>query len=290
MAKAVVKDVIFLLRKRFLSTSTGLSSLPKPSSSFTFDFLKSCGLPSESALSISGKLQIDKDKQYRPQSVFNFLKYHCFSDTQIVEIVGKYPRVLFCKVENNLKPKVEFLIQSGFEAVLTNHGKILGAVNDLRKLGIEPNKPVFVYALSVILQMTGSTWKTKLEMMKSMGWSEEDILSTFKSYPACLATSETKFRRAMDFYVNTMGLEPKSIIRYPKFLTFSIDKRLVPRYNVLKLLESKKLLSGRKNIKWQLTLTEHEFLKKFVIKFQDEIPGILDMYRAGVVGVTGSKA
>ncbi|KAJ8755911.1 hypothetical protein K2173_024456 [Erythroxylum novogranatense] len=367
MAKAVGRDLISSLQKRFLSTSTG------PSSSFTVDFLvRTCGLSSDSALSISKKLQIDRDKQNQSRRVVRFLKSHGFSDTHIAKMVGKHPLILYCGVESNLKPKVEFLIQSGFggkdlhELVLANpkifwrslnshikpsvdflklyldsnekilssmrraswllsadfrsslqknvdflikeglsvqkvtnlmvsqprtvmrkHEKFVDAVNDVEKLGIEPRQPAFVNALRVILQMSRPTWKMKMEVMKSLGWSEEDSLMAFKRDPLWIALSAEKIRRGMDFYLNTLELESESIIAYPKFLMYSIDTRLVPRYNVLKVLKSKKLISPDRDIKWLITMNEKTFLQKFVIKFQKEIPGIMDMYCGSAADGTG---
>ena len=47
-----------------------------------------------------------------------FLKSHDFDNTHIAELIKKRPRILLSKVEDNLKPKIEFLTQNGFVAKL----------------------------------------------------------------------------------------------------------------------------------------------------------------------------
>jgi mTERF domain-containing protein len=53
---------------------------------------------------------------------------------------------------------------------------------------------------------------------------------------------------------------------------------LLPRYNVLKILESKKLIKKDLKIKNLLKINEKEFLKNYVYKYVDDIPGLLDLY------------
>ena len=360
------RNLLSLMQNRFLTTSAAKNSSTSQllSSSFTVNYLvNSCGLPLEAALSTSQKLKLKENNLQRPQAVLTFLKSHGFDSTQIAELIKKRPRILQCKVEDNLKPKIEFLIQNGFvgkllsdfivlnpvflrrglsshikpsfqflntylennenvvaavkrsswllnydftrilqpnidfliregvplhsisKLILTQPRTIMQKVNRLedavqtvKKLGLEPTSPVFMYALRVLVSMNESTWNRKMEVLKSLGWSEEDIWLVFKNNPQCLACSEEKMRNAMDFYVNTMEMDIESIIRYPRFLMYAVDKRLRPRYNVLKVLKSKNLLKESKNYAWLLTLNENTFYKNYVVKHSDSIPGLMELY------------
>lgn len=149
----------------------------------------------------------------------------------------------------------------------------------VKKLGLEPASPVFMHALRVLVSMNESTWNRKMEVLKSLGWSEEDLWLVFKNNLQCLACLKEKMRSAMDFYVNTMEMGIESIIRYPRFLMYAVDKRLRPRYNDLKVLKSKSLLKEGKNYAWLLTLNENTFYKNYVVKHSDSIPGLMELYR-----------
>ncbi|EEF36829.1 conserved hypothetical protein [Ricinus communis] len=320
MANNQIRNLLSHIQKRFFISSVTLSSTPlsaTSSSSFTVHYLlKSCGLPLESAISVSEKLQLDAKNQQRTQSVVDLLKSHNFSDTQLVKLIEKRPAVLQCKAQENIQPKFEYLIKQGFKAairrsswlltfdlkgtmqpnvefllkegvpaygiekmillqpraIMQKHDRMVYAVNAVKNLGLEPKSRMFIHAVRVIISMSELTWKKKFEMMKSMGWNEEEILSAFKRDPLCLACSEEKIKNAMDFYLNTMKLKPHVIIAYPKFLMYAIDTRLRPRYNVLKVLESKKLIEGDKKIEWLLTINEKTFLQQYVIKYVDKVP------------------
>ncbi|KAL0007325.1 hypothetical protein SO802_008827 [Lithocarpus litseifolius] len=210
----------------------------------------------------SQKLKLEENNLRRPQAVLAFLKSHGFDNTHIAELIKKRPRILQSKVEDNLKPKIEFLTQNGFV------GKLLA---DLIVL----NPVIF----RVLVSMKESNWNRKMEVLKSFGWSEEAIWSVFKSNPLCLGCSEEKMKSAMDFCVNTMEMDVETIIRYPRFLTYAVDNRLRPRYNVLKVLKSKNLLKEGKNYASLANQAENTLYKNYVVKHSDSIPGLMELYR-----------
>jgi mTERF domain-containing protein len=115
-------------------------------------------------------------------------------------------------------------------------------------------------------------------VLKSLGWTEEEILQAFKRCPFCFTCSEEKIRSVVDFLVNTLKMELRTVIGRPEFLMLSVDKRIRPRYNVLKILESKKLVIGKKNMKQLLTMRENNFFQNYVIKYADKVPGLLEAY------------
>ncbi|XP_065867778.1 uncharacterized protein [Euphorbia lathyris] len=371
LSNNLIRNVFSQIHKRFLQSSATLSSTPplpytvtSSSSSFTVQFLvNSCGLPLKSALSISGKFQLDERNPQKPQSVLQLLKSHHFSDTQVAKLIVKYPRILHIKVKDNLQPKLEYFVESGFAgellpqiivskpyalfrsldsqikpcveflrsflhsndkiatAILRSRwlfdfnlngmmranvdflmkegvpshgigklilsGRVLSynsetmiyAVNDVKTLGLEPNAPMFVHALKVMISMSASTWEKKIGFMKSMGWKEEDILKAFTRHPYYLAFSEAKIRKALHFYLNIMKLQPKSLVANPVLLGLSVEKRIRPRFNVLNILESKKLIEiNKKDFKKDFMISEKDFKQKYVDEYIPKVPGLLEIY------------
>ncbi|XP_031740907.1 uncharacterized protein LOC101217091 isoform X1 [Cucumis sativus] len=165
--------------------------------------------------------------------------------------------------------------------------RTIHAVKTVKELGIEPEARMFVYAVLVRLSMSDSTWKKKINVMKSLGWSEKEIFTAFKKYPLYLTCSEEKLRDVADFCFNTAKLDPGSVIIYPKFFKCSVNERLQPRYKVLEALKVKNLLKSKK-IAWLLVEGERIFLENYVLKYLDEIPNLMDIYRGNVVAETKS--
>lgn len=128
-------------------------------------------------------------------------------------------------------------------------------VNAVKNLGFEPKSSIFMH---VMAQMSESTWKKKIDVMNSLGWSEEAILWAFKKNLYCLSGSEEKIRSNTDFLVNTIKLGLETIIRQPKFLRYATDISLCPRYSVFRVLKSKNLIKGDKKIAQVLKISEEE--------------------------------
>ncbi|KAJ6961561.1 hypothetical protein NC652_000481 [Populus alba x Populus x berolinensis] len=207
---------------------------------------------------------------FHPQVV---QRKHDRMDAHIAKMVQKCPAVLRCKVEDNLEPKFDFFIKNGFEA------------NYLKNLGLEPKAPMFIHAFRVMVQLSEPTWKKKIEAWKSVGWSEGEILGTFKRFPFLLSCSEEKINCMMDFFVNTVKLGHQTITANPSIFKYSFDKRIFPRYNVLKVLESKKLIRVRKTATF-LKISEEKFLENYITKYEGKVPAVdCSMFSKELVGV-----
>ncbi|XP_065867298.1 transcription termination factor MTERF2, chloroplastic-like [Euphorbia lathyris] len=225
------------------------------------------------------------DSQIKP--CFEFLRSFLNSNEKMATAIIRSPWFLQVNLNGIMRPNVDFLMKEGvpshgieriilFGRVLTQNPKtMIYAVNAVKNLGLEPNAPMFVYALRVMISMPTSTLEKKIEIMKNMGWNEEEILKAFARFPYCLAFSEAKISNALHFYLNTMKLEPKTVVANPILLGYSIEKRIRPRYNVLNVLESKKLI--KINIK-SLLISEKDFQKKYVDQYIPEVPGLSEMY------------
>ena len=120
-----------------------------------------------------------------------------------------------------------------------NNDRMVYAVNYLKQLGID-NVYTCSYSDS---RMSESARRKKIDMFKSVGWTEEEVLEVFKRFPCLLLTSEEKIRGMMDFFLNKMKLERQTIVANPVLLKLSFSNRVLPRCNVLK---SKKLIKGEK--------------------------------------------
>ncbi|XP_065865433.1 transcription termination factor MTERF8, chloroplastic-like isoform X2 [Euphorbia lathyris] len=213
------------------------------------------------------------------------------SDEKFLTVVKRGSWLLTHNMKILLQPNVDVLVKEGgvpahvVERLLLLHPRfilhyperLINAVNSVKNLGFETTDKMFIQAFRVMLQMSESTWNKKIEVMKSLGFSEEDVLKAFKRHPQCLALSEENTRKTLDFYFNTMKLEPQTIIVNPNLLGYSIEKRVRPRYHVLKVLESKKLIKGSKKLEI-LVISEKNFREKYIDQFIDEVPGLLDFY------------
>lgn len=234
-------------------------------------------------------LNADLDSQIKP--CFQFLKSVLGSNRNVVEAINRSSNLLTCDLKGCLQPNIDFLIREGvpFDGVAEflirdaitvqhKHNSMVNAVNDLKNLGFDPKAPVFLEAVRVRIHMSESVWKEKIEEMKSLGWSEEEIFSAFKRDPIFLKSPVEKIRVATDFFVNTLKLGRQILSEDPDFFTLKIDKRCRRRYDVFKLLESEKLIEGGVKIEEVLKMRDKEFLVKYVKKYVDKVPGLWETF------------
>jgi mTERF domain-containing protein len=158
-------------------------------------------------------------------------------------------------------------------------GKVLSLPNCQLKMGFDPLKTVFILAIQVLLKISKLKLESKLELYMRWGWSKNMAVSAFKRHPNCMLLSEEKITKAMDFIVNKMGWPSANIAINPAVLFFSLEKRIMPRFSVIKILVAKDLVKNDLSLSSFLKPNERSFLEKFVIKYQDDIPQLLNVYQ-----------
>lgn len=90
--------------------------------------------------------------------------------------------------------------------------------------------------------------------------------------------------QVMDFLVNKMGWPQRSIVKCPTIVSFSLEKRIIPRCSVVKVLLLKGLIKEIENVSLcsLMSYTEKGFSERFVARYIDEVPALLSVYRGKV--------
>ncbi|XP_068344985.1 transcription termination factor MTERF6, chloroplastic/mitochondrial-like [Pyrus communis] len=157
-------------------------------------------------------------------------------------------------------------------------------VDELNEMGFDLQKSASVLAMNVLCGSNRSLWNRSRKIYKRWGWSEDDVLAAFRSQPHCMIVSEKKLIRALEFLVNEMGWSSKMIAKSPLVLCLSLEKRLVPRCSVVKVLLLKGLIKGIENVSLYSLLVPAEkcFLERFVARNINEVPQLLSVYQGRV--------
>ncbi|KAE8648637.1 transcription termination factor MTERF4, chloroplastic [Cucumis sativus] len=240
------------------------------------------------------------DSHLKPS--FFFLKEILGSDEQVTVAISRSTRLLTFDFKGILKPNVDFLVSEGVPsrniaklfalqplALMKKVDRMINAVKVVKEIGFEPKARMFVYAVLTRLSLSDSNWKKKIDILKSLGWSENEIFTAFKKYPLFIGCSEEKMRDVADFCLNTSKLDPGTLITYPVFFKSSVDKKLRPRYKVIEVLKVKNLLKNKK-IASLFVKGEREFVEKYVVKHLNEIPNLMDIYRGNVEAEAETKS
>ncbi|XP_038691087.1 uncharacterized protein LOC119989555 [Tripterygium wilfordii] len=264
-----------------------------------FEFLAKKGFTGAPLLyAVAGLRERALNSQLDP--LFEYLRSLLGNNEDVVSAIMRYPLLLTVNVKVKLQSNVDLLINEGVPIsgirkliilkprvlIMSKNDTTISAVKTVKNMGLDVRGPMFMYAFRVVVSLSEETLKKKVDVFKSLGWTEEQILSAFKRYPSCFAASEDRIRNTVDFCVNTMKLKPEALIADPIILTLGIDTRLRPRNYVFKVLQSKNLIKLNTKIEWFLKLSEKNVMEKYILPHNDQIPNLLEMYSSSKVKKT----
>ncbi|KAL5782313.1 hypothetical protein ACOSP7_007342 [Xanthoceras sorbifolium] len=223
---------------------------------------------------------------------FNYLSNMLESQEKTTASIKHRPFLFYNDLQTYMAPKVDILLEYGVSksnivmcmnyksySSKTDRNVFKEMVEEVKEMGINPLRSQFLLAISLKTALGRSEWESKVSMYKRWGWSDEEFLEAFRKYPWLMQGSEDKIMAAMDFFVNKMGLESSYIAKHPIFVTFSLQKRVIPRAAVFQFLLTKGLIKSKHSRLVSLFMcSEKVFLERFVNSY-DVAPQLLKLYK-----------
>lgn len=145
-------------------------------------------------------------------------------------------------------------------------------------LGIPRESAMFYHGFVVMSSVSKSKFDAIWGIYRSFGWSDADIRKMLRNLPNMLSLSEARIRKALDFLMNELGYGPEFLASRPKLFTLSLERRLKPRYAVIKILNSKKLNKRKASLYSVLCVKESKFVENYLLPYKDEIPDVYESY------------
>nr|XP_025630062.1 transcription termination factor MTEF1, chloroplastic-like [Arachis hypogaea] len=257
--------------------------------SFTVNYLvENCGFLPDSALRASKYVLLKSPE--KPDSVIALFRSFGFTDLQFHNVIRRSPKVLVSKPKETILPKLEFLISKGVREismswlirqwpcllVFNSEVRLKSIVDEVIKMGVDPNKANFVAALYAKF-LPKSMWDKKVELYKSFGLTDDNIREAFVKHPFCMLKSVQKIEACVGFFVKELGWEPAEVTNNPVLLSLDLDKRIVPRAAVMKILISNGVIKSGRHASAYF-VSEEEFFKKYVNRDKDHAPDLLTLY------------
>ncbi|KMT00360.1 hypothetical protein BVRB_9g216690 [Beta vulgaris subsp. vulgaris] len=203
-------------------------------------------------------------------------------DNDVITIMKKSSWNTTSSLSYNLIPNVALLRNYGISIELIRGRLLMHPQPFLRKtvifkdllvrvekLGIPRDSSRFLYGLHVLSGISEGNIESKIKMFESFGWMRSDVIDLIRSNPFCLALSEARIKKSLEFLMNDLGYEPAYIVSHNAMLNYSLEKRIVPRNRVLLALKEKGLIKMDHTLYTTLVLSELRFLKKYVLPFEE---------------------
>lgn len=224
-----------------------------------------------------------------------------------ISFLGSYDRVhsalkncyylLRQRLQTVVRPNIAFLRQCGLtdydigqhcllrsSILLAEPQRVKEIALRAEELGVPRNSVVFKRALTTVYSLSAGRLNSRLSFLKNViGCSEAELSNLVCKAPTVLAYSESKLARTMEFLKMEVGLEPSYVLNRPAMFSYSIERRLMPRHCVIRILKAKGLLD-KIDFYGVACITEERFLEKFILPYNKSSPGLIDAYAAACRG------
>ncbi|XP_050382831.1 uncharacterized protein LOC126799636 [Argentina anserina] len=152
-------------------------------------------------------------------------------------------------------------------------------------MGIDPSCAVFMKALYAMSFTDATKWEQKMAFYRKWGWTEHDVLLAFRKCPLFICIAENYVSKKLKFFTNAMDCQPSDVAGSPIMLAYSLEKRIIPRCSVIRVLQSQGIIA-KDDISLYTILKGKEkwFLETFVIRYQKRVPELLSIFR-GKIGL-----
>ncbi|XP_059629825.1 uncharacterized protein LOC132272748 [Cornus florida] len=226
------------------------------------------------------------------------------SSSDFVEIVSSNPWILTTSVDNRLGPSIlaltsvlgsnmdvvsRVLKKSGrlltfdlLDVYVLKPTKIRECVKRVDEMGIDRKSKLFLHAIRAISSMTKENWELKLELFKSLKFSEDDILSVFRRQPQVFVVSDRKIKEITQLFLSTGKCDISYVVNNPDLLCRSVENKLKPRLRVLEVLESRNLLLKKPSLGTVCRITDKKFFEKYVLPYSNEVGELFVVKKASL--------
>ncbi|KAK4758332.1 hypothetical protein SAY87_019633 [Trapa incisa] len=202
-------------------------------------------------------LRTDPDKTLIPN--VEMMKSCGVTSRQIAQYILSFPRLFLVKPD-----------------------RLKGFIDRVDGMRVDRGSLVFLSAIRTVSSMSPERWEQKLGAFRSLGFSDEDMVSIFRKVPQALTISEKKLKEVSKVLLETGEADTAHLVSRPELLMLSAERRLKPRLLVMKTLESKNLLERKPNLNTTCKISEKMFLNKYVFPY-------LDVVGDAYVAATASK-
>ncbi|KAL3647977.1 hypothetical protein CASFOL_008945 [Castilleja foliolosa] len=284
--KAYISKLIIKWPNVLLTKSPNQTLLPK------LEFFQSIGVPRPV---LAHKLSIYPFILWRSLKgsiipSYNYLKTLLGSDERVVTVFLRAPMAferrwtctemnIFSILREQGVPEscIVSLVTYQPSLLVIPNEKLITYVDKAVEMGFDMSKTVFICAVRVFFNMSESTLEHKRDVFRKYGFSESDINAAFLRYPYCMSVSEKKISANMEFLLNEFGCKPVDVAQYPVLLTYHLEKRIKPRFLIARVLDEK----GLKKMNSAATLlkaSEEMFVKSYIVKYEKDVPELMDIY------------
>ncbi|RZR98264.1 hypothetical protein BHM03_00027581 [Ensete ventricosum] len=191
-----------------------------------------------------------------------------------------HPNLKFLRDECGIpEERVSLVLRTNPSFMLRKPESFRALVVRADELGIPRHSQMFITILKYLHRVSKERVTAKVDLLRSFGWSESEFFSAVKQSPRFLCLSLELLRKKMEFLINEVGYLPSFIAGHSYLLKFSLEKRVIPRFCIFEMLNTKGLWTRRDKFAHFVQVSDKKFMKKFVLPYKEKVPELLDVSR-----------
>ncbi|KAG7650274.1 putative transcription regulator mTERF family [Arabidopsis thaliana] len=154
-----------------------------------------------------------------------------------------------------------------------SENRIIQTFEALKRCGLCEDEVLSVFKKNPLcLRASEQQILNSMETFIGLGFSRDEFVMMVKCLPQCIGYSAEMVKKKTGFVVKKMNWPLKVITLFPQVLGYSMEKRTVPRCNVIKALMSKGLLGSElPPMASVLACTDQTFLKRYVVEHDEKL-------------------
>ncbi|CAN1143851.1 Transcription termination factor MTERF2, chloroplastic [Linum perenne] len=164
-------------------------------------------------IATSPQLLLRRPREFR--QVVTFLKDLGFTEDAVGMILRRCPEIFAASIDSTLRKKIESLVSVGIR---------------------EDHLPrVIKKCPELLVSDFSQTILPRMKYLMEMGISKKDVGFMVRRFSPLLGYSiEKVLRPKYEFLVETMERDVKDVVEYPRYFSYSLEKRIRPRFFMLK--------------------------------------------------------
>ncbi|CAD6205772.1 unnamed protein product [Miscanthus lutarioriparius] len=152
------------------------------------------------------------------------------------------------------------------------------------ELGIQQGSWAFPFAFMRFAMFNREKLDSNIQLFEKLGWSRDDIASAVRKAPNILNLAPERVHKNLDFLMGDVGLQMPDIVHRPVLLLYSVERRLLPRYYLMKFLKDRGLMTSSLSFSTIALMGNDNLLGKLVLPHEMSVSGLAAAYASSCAG------
>ncbi|KAH6830571.1 hypothetical protein C2S53_015322 [Perilla frutescens var. hirtella] len=161
--------------------------------------------------------------------------------------------------------------------------KIEQLVSRAADMNFNMGSRMLAHAIAILGCVSIKTLNGKIEVLRVFEFSKDEVDSMFGKWPYIFGLSETNLRCKLEFFLNNLKINKSMLVQNPILLSFSIKERVTPRYKVLEILKSRRLVSTDLSLITAMSPPNQKFFEKYILPFTNDAEELLLAYKGNIL-------